>query len=128
MARNSWSRRPTSFTLQVLAEADKVVKESTAFALQQVITRSPVDTGAYRGNHQVSIGKPDNSYDLNIKDPSGAGAYAKAGAQIAKAKIGDVVWVQNCLPYSLRIENGWSQQAPQGVYSLAFQSLANKFK
>lgn len=123
-----WSKKPTDFTLELLKTADKHVQDCTAYALQQTIIRSPVDTGAYRGNNQVSVNKTDNSYDLNSKDPSGAGAYAKAGAQIAKAKIGDVVYVQNCLPYSLRIENGWSQQAPQGVYSLAFQSLANKFK
>lgn len=128
MARNSWSRRPTSFTLQVLAEGDKLVKESTAFALQQVITRSPVDTGAYRGNHKISIGKPDNSYDLNSKDTSGAGAYAKGAVEISKAKLGTIVYVQNCLPYSISLENGHSKQAPSGVYSLAFQALANKFK
>lgn len=126
MARSSWSGRPTQFTLQVLSEAEKIVKDSTAFALQQVITRSPIDTGAYRGNHQVSIGKPDNTFDLEAKDLTSA--YVKAGGVISKIKIGNLVYVQNCLPYSLKLENGWSKQAPQGVYSLAFQALANRYK
>ena len=122
----TWTRRPSDFTLQVLSEAEKIVKDSTAFALQQVITRSPVDTGAYRGNHQVSINKPDNSYDLNATDMTNA--YVKAGSVISKVKIGNLVYIQNCLPYSLKLEGGSSKQAPQGVYALSFQALANRYK
>lgn len=127
MARNSWSRRPTSFTLQVLAEADKVVKESTAFALQQVITGSPVDKGEYRGSHTVTINKPETSY-RKFDDKSGSATLARGLLVASKSKLGDVVFVQTLSPYGLPLENGHSDQAPHGVYSLAFQSLANKFK
>lgn len=124
----AWSKKPTDFTLEFLKTADKHVQDATAYALQQVITKSPVDTGAYRGSHEVTINQPATTYRKS-DDKSGSSTLAKGLLVSSKTKLGEVVYVQTLIPYGIPIENGHSEwQAPQGVYSLAFQSLANKFK
>lgn len=123
----AWSKKPTDFTLEFLKTADKHVQDATAYALQQVIVRSPVDKGEYRGSHEVTINQPATTYRKNY-DKSGSSTLAKGLLVASKSKLGDVVFVQSLAPHGPALENGHSQQAPYGVYSLAFQSLANKFK
>lgn len=124
----SWSKKPTDFTLEFLKTADKHIQDATAYGIQQVIVRSPVDKGEYRGSHEVTINQPATTYRKNY-DKSGSSTLAKGLLVASKTKLGDVVFVQTLIPYGIPIENGHSkEQAPQGVYSLAFQSLANKFK
>lgn len=122
----TWNNRPSNFTLQLLSEADDLTKKITGDMLQQVVTRSPVDTGAYRSNHRVSIGNVDTSYD--VSDTSN-GAISKGIRTIqAGGGLGKIVHVSNSLPYALKLENGHSGQAPQGVYSLAFLSVVSKYR
>ena len=122
----TWNNQPSDFTLQLLSEADDLTKKITGDMLQQVVTRSPVDTGAYRSNHRVSIGNVDTSYDAS--DTSN-GAISKGIRTIqAGGGLGKVVHVSNSLPYAVRLENGWSQQAPLGVYALSFMNVVNKYK
>ena len=56
--------RPSQFTLQVLRDGSELQRKITAAMLQGVILRSPVDTGAFRGNHRVSIGSVDYTKDF----------------------------------------------------------------
>lgn len=122
----TWNNQPSNFTLQLLSEADDLTKKITGDMLQQVVIRSPVDTGAYRSNHRVSIGNVDTSYDAS--DTSN-GAISKGIRTIqAGGGLGKVVHVSNSLPYAVRLENGWSQQAPLGVYALSFMNVVNKYK
>ena len=122
----TWNNQPSNFTLQLLSEADTLTKKITGEMLQQVVVRSPVDSGAYRSNHRVSIGNVDTSYD--VSDTSN-GAISKGIRTIqAGGGLGKVVHVSNSLPYAVRLENGWSQQAPLGVYSLSFMSVVGKYK
>ena len=38
-----------------------------------------------------------------------------------------IVYLQNNLPYGTRLEDGWSQQAGQGVYRTAASALRSKY-
>jgi hypothetical protein len=122
----TWRNPPQNMTLQLLSEADTRTKKITGEMLQQVVVRSPVDSGAFRQNHRVSIGSVDKSFDVN---DTGNDALSKGIRTIqAGGGLGKIVHVSNSLPYALRLENGWSGQAPQGVYSLAFLSVVSKYK
>lgn len=122
----TWRNRPSSFSLQLISEADDLTKKITGEMLQQVITRSPVDTGAFRQNHRVSVGSVDNSFDVS---DTGNDALSKGIRTIQSGGgIGKIVYISNSLPYAERLENGWSGQAPQGVYSLAFLSVVSKYR
>lgn len=121
----AWKNAPISFGVEVLRDADELTKKITGDMLQQVITKSPVDSGAFRGNHRVGIGALDpnaNKADTSNPLQKGLATIQSSGG------LGKLVYISNSLPYSIRLENGYSQQAPLGVYSLSFQAVLNKYK
>lgn len=120
--------RLSQFTFEVLQSATVLQRKIISEFLQGVVLASPVDTGAFRGNNLVSIGSVDVRYDLNKVDRVGGQTIAEGNMRILQAKIGDLVYVQNNLPYSVALENGYSQQAPTGIYALTFQRVTSKYK
>ena len=122
-----WSSRPSNFKFTVTKDAEDLTKKIAIDTLQQVITRSPVDTGAYRNSHRVSLNSADNSQVPIGTSKSGSEALADGAAKIATLKLGGMLYVQNNLPYGMKLENGHSKQAPLGVYKLAFLSIVAKY-
>ena len=122
-----WKNKPTNFALDVVKNADDHLKKIVGETLQQVIVRSPVMDGEFRASHKVTLDSPQNTYEKGY-DLSG-NETLREGLQIAStAKIGGLVYIQTLSPYGTRLENGWSQQAPNGVYALSYQSVASKYK
>lgn len=102
------------FTAQEVKEhVDKMLNEKiNRFCIDcynNLVVLSPVDTGRYRNSHHFSVNAP---------------SYAISGAISVRIPIGEypIIYLQNNLPYAVRIENGWSKQAPTGVYANAFHS------
>lgn len=124
----SWKgKRPTEFALDVLKTADDHLKKVVGETLQQVVVRSPVMDGEFRASHKVTLDSPQNAYKKGY-DLSG-NETLQEGLQIAStAKIGGLVYIQTLSPYGTRLENGWSQQAPNGVYALSFRYVCEKYK
>ena len=124
----SWKNKPNNFALQVLADGDSHLRKVSAEMLQQVIIGSPVDTGAFRGNHRISVNSEDSAYDVSSADKGGNTTQEQGNQKILQAKLGDTVYVQNNLPYAVALENGHSEQKPNGVYALSFQYVCEKYK
>ncbi|KKW80368.1 hypothetical protein AAV97_04965 [Acinetobacter sp. Ag2] len=142
-----WSINPTDFIDTIKEDADQHCKNIIADTLQQVAVRSPVHKGSYRFSHIVSI----NTEDYSTKQGNGDPVQAAVGT-IASFKFGDKAYIQNNTPYGDVIEyggypdpvkkgswvkgkgyikksaGGFSRQAPNGVYTLAFQYIASKYK
>ena len=123
----AWKNKPTNFAIEVLKDADDHLKKIVGETLQQVITRSPVMDGEFRASHKVTIDSPQNTYEKGF-DLSGGTTLAEGLKVASTAKIGGLVYIQSLSPYGTRLENGWSQQAPNGVFALAFQSVTSKYK
>ena len=123
----SWKNKPTNFALEVVKNADNHLKKIVGETLQQVIVRSPVMDGEYRASHKVTLDSPQNTYEKGF-DLSGGATLAEGLKVASTAKIGGLVYIQTLSPYGTRLENGWSQQAPNGVYALSYQSVASKYK
>lgn len=123
-----WSTPPSAFIKVVESDLVDKRKEITATALQAVISGSPVDTGAYKANHRVTLDGVDLGYDLDARDPSGSQALAEGEAVIGQINtpFGESV-IQNNIVYGEELENGHSAQAPQGVYGLAFVATKEKY-
>lgn len=122
----AWKNAPNKFSLEVLKEADGLSKRIAGEMLQQVVMRSPVDSGAFRGNHRVGVGSVDTTAD---KSQTENNALQRGLATIQSGGgLGKIVHISNSLPYATKIEFGHSMQAPNGVYSLSFQSITNKYK
>lgn len=114
--------KPTSFSFEVEKQADELVKKITMDTVQSLVVSSPVDTGAYRASHIISVG----SGDYGVREPS-TNAVQDAAIQAVKFKLGSLIYIQNNQPYAERLENGWSDQAPQGIYGLTFNFISQKY-
>lgn len=125
----AWKNEPAKVGLKILSQADKFTKRITGEILQKVVVASPVDTGAFRGNWRVAVNSIDVSTDLTMLDKSGSGAISRGLTTIASGGgLGKVVSISNSLHYSVRLNNGWSQQAPIGFVDLSLQSVLNKYR
>jgi len=120
-----WSgTRPTAFVKVVEADLKDKRNEIAAEALQMVVSGSPVDTGAFRSSHVVSIDKED----YTVPDIRPAQETINAGlAVIAKAdQPYQAVMLQSNIDHGEALEEGHSQQAPNGVYRPTWAHLRAK--
>jgi hypothetical protein len=122
-----WSNKPSSFTALALRDADQHVKKITAEVLQQVVVRSPVMDGEFRASHKVTLDLPDSTYQKEY-DEFGSATLAQGLKVAAAAQFGGLIYIQSNSPYGMALENGYSQQAPNGVYALSFQYVCEKYK
>ncbi|ARO24744.1 hypothetical protein TAL182_CH02998 [Rhizobium sp. TAL182] len=109
-------------------EAMQLVTQKLALqALSGVVLKSPVDTGRFRGNWNVSIDTADRSVS-DATDKGGSGTIAKGSAVINTVPPYRVIWLSNNLPYARRLETGWSKQAPAGVVALTLAELESQLR
>ena len=113
MAR--WSTPIAALAEKAKLDVETVAKKVTADLFTAVVLKSPVDTGRFRANWNVSVGAPD--YTTTTSTAKGRGVTEAARA--ATLDIGGVVWLANGLPYARRLEFGWSKQAPTGMVRLS---------
>ena len=116
-------------------------KVNTAFtywvarAYQLLVMRSPVDTGRFRGNWNVSLGKADERNNMEWTSAATTGSPATA-AEITNSGVMATVdkivksgpqdtFLSNALPYAMKLEYGWSKQAPSppGIVRLVAQQI-----
>jgi hypothetical protein len=89
--------------------------------LAGVQEKSPVDIGTFRANWLISIGSPSDRTTMSLSEFGAMNAQALAS--YAGKDGWPVIYLQNSLPYALRLENGWSKQAPGGVLALTVNEL-----
>lgn len=125
----------STFALQLAAFAEKagenanlVVRKVAIDTLAKVILRSPVDTGRFRGNWAMSVGAPE-MVQREVTDPTGAATIRTESAKVATFQVGPSIFLTNSLPYAIRLENGYSMQAPSGIVKITateFQNLVDQ--
>lgn len=97
------------------AKLEDVVRKSTFDLFRSVTEKSPVDTGRFRANWNVSQGAPDFTTTLSTNQGRLSAEVGKA----ARLPAGSVTFLSNGLPYARRLEFGWSQQAPSGMVRIS---------
>ena len=106
-------------------KAELVARKITLELFSAVILKSPVDTGRFRANWNCSIGSADKSTS-EATDKEGAGSIGRVRAEVTKYTLdGRSIFLANSLPYAERLENGWSDQAPQGMVRLSIIETNN---
>lgn len=109
--------------------------------LKGVVYRSPVGDpdywkmpappgyigGQFRGNWDVVVGINPTQDNPSGVDPSGSSTISKGSAEIGKTKVNTHIWLLNNLPYAVRLEEGWSHQAPGpgGIVDITATEIAN---
>lgn len=112
-------------------KADEAVGAIVVNIAAEIDRRSPVGDGLYwksppppgyrgghfRGNWQLGVDQRLTAEFPGI-DPDGAQTQARIVAAIPDEASGRVYNLSNNAPYSMRLEMGWSRQAPAGVVGL----------
>ena len=110
-----WTIPPSVFADVVEQDFDEKYRKFIITIYNNLVALSPVDTGRYRNNHHISFGSPSYAVDVGV------------GLQLPPQGTFPTVYLQNNLPYALRLEQGHSGQAPTGVYQNAFNSAIGSF-
>lgn len=109
---------------------EKLVQFHKAVCLQVltgVVIRTPVDTGRARGGWQLDIGGPRQSEE-DRRDRAGSETITKESANLQGLKFGQVVAISNNVDYIEYLEEGSSQQAPQGMVAVTLTQVGAQFR
>lgn len=148
----SWTNSPINFMAQIEKDLCDHQKKIATDALRGVIEASPVDTGAFKGNHRLSINSRDMRFDANSSDKTGSSTLAKGLSTLSQLVPFSTVYIQNNAPYGPALEyggysnpvkngswvkgkgyviksvGGFSKQAPLGIYGVTFTLIKEKYK
>lgn len=102
-------------------KADRLVRAVASDVGMQLVERTPVDTGNARGHWYTTIGDTEpGGHPSPPTGAEGAGALTHAAMDhlalaAAAARAGDVISFNNDAAYIEELNNGSSQQAPEGI-------------
>lgn len=121
-----WSTPPSLFAGVVEEALTQRVRVIALAMLNEIVLRSPVDTGRFRGNNIVSIGAPVYTATENL-DKSGGETIQRGLSVMSGLEPYTQVYIQNNLPYATALEDGHSKQAPGGVYAVSFNGVSQAY-
>lgn len=117
---SGWSVPIDRLVAKAKGDVNTVVRRATLQVFRSVVLRSPVDTGRFRANWNVSFGLPDYTTTVSTNEARGMTEASKA----LQLPVGGVSYIANGLPYALLLEHGYSKQAPAGMVKLAAAEFA----
>jgi transposase len=107
-----WSINPRDFIKTPIENIEKVRRIYAYEIFKRVVQRTPVDTGAARGNWIPSTGSPSEEITDN-KDKSGNQTLQKIKSVVEQAKGDDSLFLANNLPYLPKLEYGGYPKNPK---------------
>jgi len=115
---------PQVFALDLQKFIDKakaaprdVVRKIGIDIATSLINKSPVDTGRFKANWNVSFGYVD-PLTTPSTDKGGGRTRERIRIQLNGWQGGDTIYLTNSLPYAIPLEYGHSKQAPLGMVRL----------
>ena len=102
--------------------AQKAYKLAAAETFQNIVKRTPKDTGRAKGNWKIGY-KEDSDVQLTNWANDESGELRAASFLSEKTEGSPRINIYNNLPYIERLENGWSNQAPTGMIALSFKEF-----
>lgn len=117
-----------AFNRKAENRADGALKAVALEALRGVLKRSPVDTGAFRGNWKVGVNQVEGGFNREDRFEGGFGAepgFDELGKLLAqKVEFGDTVHITNDAPYGRFLERRRStRMAPNGIVGVTEAAL-----
>jgi hypothetical protein len=110
----SFSAQLSQFAEQTKEKIDAVFQDICIEIGESVIMLSPVDTGRFKGNWQLTISQPSRQSLINY-DKQGFATLEKLVNAANALEAGQKAFIVNNLAYSIPLEYGYSQQAPSGM-------------
>lgn len=120
--QSTWSLNPRDFIKEVNISVKKAAVELASVVFEGVVDRSPVYTGSFRASWRMKLG----SEDLSVTDGGTPDAPLAAPKTPKLTNIPNfpTIFITNAKPYGLRLEYGWSKQAPNGMIKTTIASLS----
>lgn len=128
---SGWSIPLDQFAAKVKLDLETVTRKATLDVFGAVVLKSPVDTGRFRANTNVSYGAPDTA----VTASTDAGRAQRELAKVMSLPVGGVTYISNSLPYATVLEyggypnppknptgktaGGYSIQAPKGMFRIS---------
>lgn len=110
------------------AKADLVVRKIVLEVYASLVYKSPVDTGRFRGNWNISMAGFDPTVRVEGFTKDSLPIIAKASHEVERYQ-GGRIYISNNLPYARRLEDGYSKQAPAGMVRITvveFQDMVDR--
>lgn len=92
---------------------DQVLRTVVIMVGRSLVTLSPVDTGLFRGNWQLTYTGTDSP--ITRLDETGSATLADLTAKANRFTAGQIAYIQNHIFYGYDLEYGSSAQAPRGM-------------
>lgn len=109
----------------------KAMRMFTVEAYRQLTIGTPVDTGRARWGWNCSFVQPD--FTIPMAAPEGQKNYygldANRANQAFRAEVisgKETLYITNAVPYIVKLNEGWSRQAPARFFELAFENAVQK--
>lgn len=106
-----WSQDLRQLAAKTGLRMDTVIRKATFDLFKSVALKSPVDTGRFRANWNVSYG----TADMTTTESTNQARALQQAQEALTLPTGGIVTMSNGLPYARRLEHGWSKQAPYGM-------------
>ena len=114
-----------SISVELEDEINEEARIVSFHLLQRLMIVSPVDTGRFRGNWFLSLGK--SSREINQERRSGSALQeGKTVIDSATAIDYPTIILSNNLPYAEKLNNGHSLQAPKKFIEKEIDAVARK--
>jgi hypothetical protein len=106
------------------AMMDKVARKLVLEVGSRLIQRTPVKKGGARGGWQTTISSPATAPNNRIM-PAGTTAINEMRATLKdwNPTSGVSAFITNLVPYILRLEHGYSRQAPSGMMAVTIAEV-----
>ena len=120
------------FAKKVDLDLGTVVQKVAMDVLTGVVMRTPVATGRARGSWLVGVNKIPEGEGLpegtQLSRSAATSESLKQGNQISKVNGKSTVYIINPLPYAKPLEDGSSEQAPNGMVKVTLQVVSASIK
>lgn len=128
MPAGSFALDISNWAGKTMARQDTILQKVSLDITKGVTMTNPVDTGRSRASWRVGINNVDLSTMAKLKSGehiSPMDAYnmviEKARAIIEDIRAGDIIFVSNNVEYVPYLEDGHSQQAPNGMVAVTLR-------
>jgi len=115
------------FSEKVDEDLNTLFNKIVFILFRNIIAYTPVKTGRARANWNIGIGTEDlSTVEFSGGDNADSAALNFAFNKASKDfEIGEVIYLTNNLAYIKPLEEGWSDQAPNGMIARAMEDVAN---
>lgn len=113
---------------EVEVKTEDILQTSTYLIGKEVVTLSPVDTGLFKGNWQLTIDAPTD-HSLVRYDKDGTQVLSDMSRVVRTFTPGQIAYIQNTVEYGYDLEYGSSNQAPDGMVRITeakFQMIVDQ--